>query len=63
MNTNYFTDDGHYWNIEDLTQHIIFMLPYLREQNYSDTEIIRFDNNEMWQKIARHIISASNKEI
>jgi len=61
MNTNYYTEDGHYWSIEDLTQQIVVMIPYLRSLNYTDNEIIEFDDNEMWQKIARRIITASNK--
>ena len=62
MNTNYYTEDGHYWNIEELTQCIMLMIPYLREQSHSDIEIIEFEDNEMWQKITRTIINASNKE-
>lgn len=63
MKTNYHTDGGHYWSIEDLTQRIVFIIPDLRRQNYSDNEIVEFEDNEMWQKITRNIITASNKGI
>ena len=63
MKTNYHTDGGQYWSIEDLTQRIVFVIADLRKQNYSDIEIIEFEDNEMWQEMTSNIIMASNKEI
>ncbi len=63
MKTNYHTDSGHYLSIEDSTQYILFIIPNLRRQNYSDIEIIEFEDNEMLQTIANNIITTPNKGI
>ena len=62
MRTNYRTEDGHYWDIDELTQFIRFKVQELRNQNKTNDEIIEFDDNQMWQELARIIIIASNKE-
>jgi hypothetical protein len=61
METDYYTDDGHYMDIEELTQRIRFKIIELKEQNHSDDEIIEFEENEAWHKIARNIIDASKE--
>lgn len=63
MKTDYHSDGGHCWSIEDLTQRIVFLIPDLRSQNYSDIEIIEFEDNIIWQKTASNIITVLNKKI
>lgn len=62
MDTNYYTEDGHYMDIEDLIQFVRFKVQELRDQNKpNDDEIIEFDDNQKWQELA-NIIIESNKE-
>lgn len=62
MNTNFYTEDGNYLDFEDLTSLVKFMVSDLLEQNYSDNEITKFDDNEIWQRIAKNVIIALNNE-
>lgn len=55
MNPGYFTEDIHNMDIEDLTQLVKFQVAELRKQNFSDAEIVEFDENETWRKVARTI--------
>ncbi len=63
METNYCTEDGHFWDIEDLTQYALFKVKEMLELNYSNDEIIGFNDNKMWKKIANQIITALIQDI
>jgi L-rhamnose mutarotase len=62
MGTNYITEDGYYFSLEDLTQFALFKVQELRNQNKTNDEIIEFDDNQLWQEIVKNIITSSDKE-
>jgi hypothetical protein len=63
MDRNYFTEDGHYWNIEEMMQFARFKVKELIDQNYSNEEIIGYDDCDLWKKVAQQLLKALKRNI
>ncbi len=48
MGTEYFTEDGHVFEDDDLILYIKIKIVDLRSKGYSDQKILYFDDNDMW---------------
>lgn len=60
---NYFTEDGHYWNREELTQFAQFKINEMLDQDYTYDEIIGFDDSDLWKKTAHQIIVSFKRNL
>ncbi|HUM89302.1 MAG TPA: hypothetical protein PKV50_07220 [Prolixibacteraceae bacterium] len=63
MGTNYFTEDGHCWNSEEMTQFARFKVEELIDQNYSNDEIIGYDDSDLWKKVTQLLLIALKRYI
>jgi hypothetical protein len=63
MIKNYFTEDGHYWNNEEMTQFARFKIEELIDQNYSNDEIIGYDDSDLWKKVTQQLLNALKRNI
>jgi len=63
MKNDYLTEDGHCWDIEDLTNFVQFKVRELLKLNYPNDEVIGFDDNEKWKMIASHILTTLKQNI
>lgn len=56
MKEEYFTEDGFYWNNEEVTQFARFKIKELIDLHYFDDEIIEYIDNDTWKKVAKKLI-------
>ncbi len=56
MDLDYFTEDGHYFSEEDMRAYVIWQIKELKEQNYNDEDIVCFDDNRWWEKLATRFL-------
>lgn len=48
MDREYFSEDGHYFSHEEFSSYAMWKLQNLKDQHFSEDEIINFDSSEMW---------------
>ena len=56
MEIEIFSDDGSPLEYEDVVAYVIWKIPYLKEEGYTEQEIVQYDDNEQWRKSAQVIL-------
>ena len=56
MDEIYTTDEGTPLSKEDLMFNVAWKIVDLKRDGYTDNEIVIFEDNEMWQEIARKLL-------
>lgn len=59
MDLDYFTEDGHHFSKEDYEEFVLWKIKELKEQGYEEEEIICFDDNRNWRKLANNKFNRS----
>jgi hypothetical protein len=54
--TNYFTDEGHYMDFDDLVTYFRWKIYDLSSEGHSNEFITNYLNNEIWQSLAEQIL-------
>ncbi len=63
INTNYFTDEGHYMDYDDLVTYFRWKIYDLLNEGHSNEYIANYLNNDIWQSLSEQIlISITFKE-
>jgi len=56
MDNDFFTDDGHLMDIDNLTQYAKSKMKELLNEGYCNNDIIHFYDNNEWQRIIKLLI-------
>jgi hypothetical protein len=60
MNLVYISEDGHEYEIEDFIIYAIWKIQDLKDQNYTEEEILCFDDSIIWHEFVKNRMENKN---